>query len=110
MDYTKINSLTIDKWVEDGWVWGVPITHKKFLEAKTGKWDMLLTPTKNVPKEWFGNLENKNVLGLASGGGQQMPIFAALGAKCTLIDYSQKQIDNDIFVSKRENYNINTCQ
>ena len=54
MDYTKINSLTIDKWVEDGWVWGVPITHKKFLEAKTGKWDMLLTPTKNVPKEWFG--------------------------------------------------------
>ena len=26
MDYTKINSLTIDKWVEDGWVWGVPIT------------------------------------------------------------------------------------
>lgn len=110
MDYTKINSLTIDKWVEDGWVWSVPITHKKFLEAKTGKWDMLLTPTKNVPKEWFGNLENKNVLGLASGGGQQMPIFAALGAKCTLIDYSQKQIDNDIFVSKRENYNIKTIK
>ncbi|WP_278847601.1 class I SAM-dependent methyltransferase [Brachyspira pilosicoli] len=110
MDYTKINSLTIDKWVEDGWVWGVPITHKKFLEAKNGKWDMLLTPTKNVPKEWFGNLENKNVLGLASGGGQQMPIFAALGAKCTLIDYSQKQIDNDIFVSKRENYNINAIK
>lgn len=36
MDYTKINSLTIDKWVEDGWVWSIPITHEKFLEAKNG--------------------------------------------------------------------------
>ena len=82
----------------------------KFLEAKNGNWDMLLTPTKNVPKEWFGNLENKNVLGLASGGGQQMPIFAALGAKCTLIDYSQKQIDNDVFVANREGYSINAIK
>ena len=36
-----------------------------------------------------------------------MPIFAALGSICTLMDYSQKQIDSDLMVSKRENYNIN---
>lgn len=106
MEYSKINSETIDTWVEEGWQWGIPITHETFLNAKNGKWDMLLTPTKPVPKEWYPNLKNKNVLGLASGGGQQMPIFAALEAICTLMDYSQKQIDNDLMVARRENYNI----
>ena len=110
MEYSKINSETIDKWVEMGWQWGIPITHEVFADAKNGKWDMLLTPTKTVPKEWFPNLKNKKVLGLASGGGQQMPIFAALGSICTLMDYSQKQIDSDLLVAKRENYKIETVK
>lgn len=110
MEYSKINSKTIDKWVKEGWEWGIPITHEVFSDAKNGKWDMLLTPTKPVPKEWYPNLKNKKVLGLASGGGQQMPIFAALGAVCTLMDYSQKQIDSDLLVAKRENYKIETVK
>jgi len=28
---------------------------------------------------------------LASGGGQQIPIFSALGAECTVLDYSSEQ-------------------
>jgi len=40
----------------------------------------VLTPTKPVPREWFGDLKGKKLLGLASGGGQQMPIFTAAGA------------------------------
>ena len=55
---------------------------------------MVLTPTKPVPHEWFGELKGKKVLGLASGGGQQMPIFAALGASCTVLDYSPRQLDS----------------
>lgn len=51
MYYTDINSKTIDKWIEEGWEWGKPITHETFLDAKNGKWNMLLTPTKYVPKE-----------------------------------------------------------
>ena len=108
--YSKFNSETVDNWVQSGWAWGVPISHEKFLDAKNGKWDMLLTPTKAVPKEWYPNLKNKKVLGLASGGGQQMPIFAALEAQCTLMDYSQKQIDNDLLVAERESYNINAVK
>ena len=34
-------------------------------------------------------------LGLASGGGQQMPIFTALGAECTVLDYFDRQIEQD---------------
>ena len=63
MDYTDINSKTIDKWIdEENWEWGKPITHETFLEAKNGKWNMLLTPTKYVPKEWFPDLKDKKVL------------------------------------------------
>jgi hypothetical protein len=35
-----------------------------------------------------------------------MPIFAALGAKCTLLDYTPAQLDSDAFVAKREGYSI----
>jgi hypothetical protein len=90
MEYTCINSKTFDRWVEEGWEWGVPITHEEFIKVKNGEWNVLLTPTKYVSKKWFPNLTGKKLLGLACGGGQQMPVFSALGACCTVLDYSSK--------------------
>lgn len=106
MNYQDINAQTIDRWIEDGWEWGQPISHETYLKAAEGEWDMLLTPTKPVPHEWFGTLKGKKVLGLASGGGQQMPIFAALGAECTVLDYSPKQLESERVVAQREGYEI----
>jgi SAM-dependent methyltransferase len=97
-----------DKWVEEGWEWGQPISHETFEKAKNGDWFVVLTPTKPVPKEWFCDLKNAEVLGLASGGGQQMPIFTALGAKCTVLDYSERQLQSEMDVAARENYTIKT--
>ena len=111
--YTDINSKTIDKWIEDGRCWGLPISHEVYEKASNGDWTVLLTPSKPVPHEWFspflqeGKLVNAKLLGLASGGGQQMPIFAALGADCTVLDYSDRQLDSERMVSKRERYSIN---
>lgn len=106
MEYQDINAQTIDRWVEEGWEWGLPITTQCFAEAAAGKWDVLLTPTKAVPHGWFGDLKGWHILGLASGGGQQMPIFSAAGAKCTVFDYSQRQLDSESMVAKREGYSI----
>ena len=106
MDYTEVNAQTIDRWVRDGWEWGVPISRQAYLDALAGNWDMVLTPNKPVPKAWFGDLKGKRVLGLASGGGQQMPIFAALGAECTVLDYSPAQLESERMVSQREGYDI----
>lgn len=106
MQYQDINARVIDRWVEEGWEWGVPISHEEFEQAKTGRWNMVLTPTKPVPHSWFGDLKGKKVLGLASGGGQQMPIFAALGADCTVLDYSPRQLDSERLVAQREGYDI----
>ena len=105
-NYQEINSVTIDRWVEEGWEWGKPISHQEYAEAKAGNWKMLLTPTKPVPKDWFPELRGRRVLGLASGGGQQMPIFAALGADCTVLDYSERQLESERLVARREGYSI----
>ncbi|MBQ9251416.1 MAG: class I SAM-dependent methyltransferase [Clostridia bacterium] len=106
MNYQEINAKTIDRWVEEGWEWGKPIDHEVWVRAVQGSWEVYLTPTKPVPKSWFGALRGKRVLGLASGGGQQMPIFAALGAKCTVLDYSEKQLESERLVADRDGYEI----
>lgn len=106
-NYTDINSSIIDSWVENNWEWGVPISHETYEKALQGEWNVLLTPTKPVPKSWFPDFKGRKILGLASGGGQQMPIFSALGAECTIMDYSQKQLDSELLVASREGYSIN---
>ncbi len=108
--YQDINKETIDRWIDEGWEWGTPISHEQYLDALAGRWDMLLTPTRPVPHAWFGDLKGKRVLGLASGGGQQMPIFAALGADCTVLDYSPKQIQSERLVADREGYSITAIE
>ena len=106
MDYQDINSKTIDRWIEEGWEWGIPIDHETYVKAQNGEWDVFLTPTKPVPHEWFGIIKGKRILGLASGGGQQMPVFAALGAVCTVLDYSERQLQSERDVAAREGYDI----
>ena len=106
MNYQDINSETIDRWVRDGWEWGQPITHEEFSRAKAGTWDVKLTPVRSVPHVWFGGIDGKKILGLASGGGQQIPIFAALGAECTVLDNSCEQLASEKMVSEREGYDV----
>jgi SAM-dependent methyltransferase len=104
--YTSINAATIDRWVKDGWEWGIPISTETFHKARRGEWDIFLTPNRPVPKDWFPPLAGLKVLGLAAGGGQQMPLLAALGADCTVLDYSGLQLESERAVSRREGYKI----
>ena len=107
MDYAEINARAIDKWVTEGWEWGIPISHEAYERACRGDWEMFLTPTRPVPRDWFpARLAGLRVLGLASGGGQQMPLFAAQGAMCTVLDYSERQLESERMVAEREGYAI----
>jgi SAM-dependent methyltransferase len=112
IDYANINAKMIDRWIEDGWCWGMPIEHAVYERALGGEWDVLLTPSVPVPHEWFkpfiheNKLPGAKLLGLASGGGQQMPIFASLDADCTVLDYSDLQLATEKMVSEREGYTI----
>jgi len=105
--YTEINAKTIDSWVAEGWRWGTPISEEACKKARAGEWNVVLTPNLSVPKDWFLPFEGAKILGLASGGGQQMPIFSILGAKCTVMDLSESQLESERFVAGREGYDIN---
>lgn len=104
--YTDVNSKTWDLWANEGNPWSVPVTHEEYVKAQNGEWGIYLTPCKTVPLEWFGELKGAKVLGLASGGGQQMPILTAVGAKCTVMDYSDAQLNFERAVAEREKYDI----
>lgn len=104
--YTQINAKTWDQWADNNCDWSIPVTTEEYQRAKSGDWGVYLTPCITVPHKWFGNLKDKKLLGLASGGGQQMPIFSALGAECKIFDYSDRQLGAEKMVSEREGYHI----
>ena len=65
---------------------------------------------KPVPREWFPPMQGLKILGLACGGGQQGPIFAAAGAEVTIFDNSPAQLERDREVAEREGLNIRTVE
>lgn len=107
MKYTEQNAQTFNNWKQKyGLFWMEPIDHETFLKAVGGEWDITLTPVRKVPHAWLGDLTGKRVLGLAAGGGQQMPILTARGANCTVLDISDAQLDSERTVADREGYDI----
>ena len=109
-DYQKINAETWDVWAKNGCEWTLPITHEEYQQTTADNYIVYLTPCIPVPHSWFGNLSGKKLLGLASGGGQQMPVFAKLGAECTVFDQSIAQLDAERMVAAREGYDITVIQ
>lgn len=69
-----------------------------------------MTTTEFVPHFWFGELNGKKLLGLASGGGQQIPILAVQGAICTVLALSAEQCEREREVAKREGYEMTVIQ
>lgn len=58
----------------------------------------------------LGEIAGKNVLCLASGGGQQSAAFAVLGANVTVFDLSEEQLQRDWQVSAHYHFEIKTIQ
>lgn len=110
MDVINYNQKAWDCEVAKGNIWTKPFDSAVFELAKKGKWDVLLTPQKPVPKDWFPDLKGLKILGLACGGGQQSPLFASLGAEVTVFDNSALQLEQDRIVAKREKLNLSLVQ
>lgn len=90
--------------------WCQPVSPETIAAARKGDWQVILTPNQKVPKHWFGTLKSQDLLGLASGGGQQVPTLAAAGAKVTSFDNSDEQLAKDQLVADRESLSIKTVQ
>jgi SAM-dependent methyltransferase len=103
MRIEEVGQVNADGWdarVAEGDVWTVPVSAEEIARARAGDWSGVLTPNIPVPREWFGEIAGKDVLCLASGGGQQGPILAAAGARVTVFDASPAQLSRDEMVAR----------
>ena len=107
-EIVSYNQDAWDKQVDAGNEWTKPVSSEDIAAAQEGDWEIILTPAKAVPREWFGDLKGKDVLCLASGGGQQGPILAAAGANITVFDNSPKQLEQDVMVAERDGLELKT--
>ena len=106
-DVREHNRIAWDALAEQGNEWTVPVSAEAIEAARRGQWQIVLTPTRPVPREWL-EVEGRRVLCLASGGGQQAPILAAAGAIVTVLDNSPKQLDSDAKMADRYGLPITT--
>lgn len=111
MDVRAYNREKWDRLVEGGNPWTIPCSPEVIAAAREGKWSILLTEQRSVPRQWFPeDLHAVDILCLASGGGQQGPILAAAGANVTVFDNSPKQLDQDRMVARREGLELITVE
>lgn len=110
MDIADYNRHAWDALVDKGDQWTVPVTTDEVREARAGRWHIVLTPSRAVPRAWFPPLVGTRTLCLAGSGGQQAPILAAAGARVTVFDNSPRQLGQDRFVAEREGLEIRTVQ
>ncbi len=109
-DAREINRRGWDRRAAEGDIWSVPVTAEIIARAREGDWSVVLTPNVPVPRGWFGDIAGRDLLGLASGGGQQCPIFAAAGARVTSFDASEAQLARDRDFAAREGLEIATVR
>lgn len=106
---TRVSDHNRQAWdllVQRGNEWTIPVDSATLARAREDDWSVVLTPHKPVPRKWFGEIRGRRVLGLASAGGQQVPILAAAGAQVTVLDNSPAQLANDRAVAQREGLDI----
>lgn len=95
----------IDSLVANCVDWAARASDEALRAAEAGKLKLQFYD-KEVPDEWLADIKGKKVLCLAGAGGLQAPLLACAGAKVTVIDISDKMLDQDRAVAERENLQI----
>lgn len=109
-EVSRNNQAGWDRRVEEQDVWTRPVSSDEVARARRGDWAVVLTPHIAVPRDWFGDIQGRDILCLASGGGQQGPILAAAGARVTVFDASERQLAQDQAVAARDGLTLTTRQ
>jgi SAM-dependent methyltransferase len=103
------NRAAWDKLVQEGNEWTQPVSAEDVERARAGDWSIVLIGHEPVDRSWLpAELTGKDVLCLASGGGQQGPILAAAGARVTVFDNSPRQLAQDRMVAARDGLELST--
>lgn len=110
MDVINFNKHAWNHLVDTQNPWTIPVSSEQIEAAKKGNWSVVLTPVKPVPSDWFPDMKGLKILALASGGGQQAPIFSAAGAEVVVFDNSPRQLEQDNKVAQRDHLTLKTIE
>ena len=95
------NERAWDNLVRDGSSFANPARPEDFVQP-----ERIINPFGWLP----GSFVDQRVLCLAAGGGRHGPIFAAQGARVTVVDISEEMLKLDRAVAEREGVSLTTCQ
>lgn len=111
MDSYTANSAAWDRAASEGAnPYATPVSADEIDAARQGRWSVFLSDCRPVPRSWFPELPGRDLLCLASGGGQQGPVLAAAGATVTVFDASAGQLGLDRFVAERDGLALTLVQ
>ncbi len=105
---TELNRRAWDSIAVSESKWFQPVTADQITRARNGDWLISVTATLPVPREWMGEVRDRDVLCLAGGGGHQGPILAAAGARVTVADFSSNQLAIDDAIARQFDLVITT--
>lgn len=110
-DPVRYNREAWDHQVAEDNMWTRPVGEDVIAAARRGEWDVVLISTRPAPRAWFGgDVAGRDLLCLASGGGQQGPVLAAAGARVTVFDNSPAQLARDREVAEAHGLAVETVQ
>ena len=107
-----INERHWERMVKEGCGYTIPwleLDRNLIQKYVRGELDTVLPDDLDMtPPNILADVEGKDVLCLASGGGQQSAVFGVLGAKVTVVDISNGQLEGDRKAADHYGYEITT--
>ncbi len=111
-EIAKANEQLWEKLVEEGCGYTLPwLNLKREILKKYAGGQLQSVPCQLAevyPPGVLAEGDGKQILCLASGGGQQSAVFGLLGAEVTVVDLAQGQLDSDIKAAEHYGYDVKT--
>jgi ubiquinone/menaquinone biosynthesis C-methylase UbiE len=113
-EIARYNQQIWEKWVRDEGEYTRPwleLTRELIESFVRGEIEYLPQPYRYIyPRQVFEGVAGKDVLCLATGGGQQSAVFGLLGAAVTVLDLTDGQLAGDRRAAEHHGYPVTTIQ
>lgn len=90
--------------------WDAMVDKRQRFARPASDEDLTTTLAELDPRDWLGEVRDKNLLCLAAGGGRQGPMYALAGARVTVVDISSAQLELDREVARERGIDLRTVQ
>jgi ubiquinone/menaquinone biosynthesis C-methylase UbiE len=113
-EIAQTNQRLWDRMVDEGCGFTIPwldLNVDMIRQYAAGNLDLVPASLQEMyPARYVVDAEDKDVLCLASGGGQQSAVFGVLGAQVTVLDLTAGQLAGDRKAAEHYGYNVTTIQ